>query len=443
MFSQTKERRAGKSINGISVLIFVLATIIAFTPTVTFSANDTGATDGNKAYDAHATAFSYFFNDSDMDFHFGNLILGSSVNHGAEIGEAFYAASQIKDGDAVSWQDEWYKLARRVEVRGKESLVDGHKVSARDQLQRAAYYYRFSILSMLPNDPRLKERTLKFRNLMKKAGALFEPPLEYIEIPFEKTVLPGYFRKAKAGKEPIKTLIMIGGGETFAEDLYFYIAPQAFARGYNFMTIDLPGQGLLPLEGKVFRADTHIPMKVVVDYALSRSDVDPERLAAYGISGGGGFVPQAAMHDSRIKAIAMSSAVVDAYPIFKAMPVTQATKEEIDSWTSFHGNIVKAINWRWGVPMAEPSALIEANRGFSFDPAKIMVPALLLVGEGEYKSDVTKRQQKLCMDNLPNPMKKLVITPANEGGSNHCVMENRSLVGQVLFDWLEEVFTKK
>jgi hypothetical protein len=27
-----------------------------------------------------------------------------------------------------------------------------------------------------------------------------------------------------------------------------------------------------------------------------------------------------------------------------------------------------------------------------------------------------------------------------EGATNHCVMENRSLVGQVLFDWLDEVF---
>ena len=68
---------------------------------------------------------------------------------------------------------------------------------------------------------------------------------------------------------------MIGGGETFAEDLVFYIAPQTYDRGYNFMTVDLPGQGLLPLEGKTFRPDMNVPMKAVVDYALSRPDVDP------------------------------------------------------------------------------------------------------------------------------------------------------------------------
>jgi pimeloyl-ACP methyl ester carboxylesterase len=393
-----------------------------------------------KVFDAHDTNVRYHFNDTDMDFNFGTIVLGSAVNHGVEIGEAFYAASQIKDGDAASWQEEWFKLARLAEARGEQSLAGGHKVSARDQLQRASYYYRISLLSIMPNDPRLKERALKSRSLLKKAGELFDSPLEYFEIPFEGTVLPGYIRKAAAGTKPAKTLIMIGGGETFAEDLFFYIAPQTYDRGYNFMTVDLPGQGLLPLEGKTFRPDMNVPMKAVVDYALSRPDVDPKQLASYGYSGGGGFVPQAAMHDPRIKAIAMNSAVVDAFPLFSTMPVVLATKKEIASWTIFHGNIVKAICWRWGVPMDKPSGLAEANRGFTFDPAKVAVPALLIVGEGEYKSEEVKRQQQVCMDKFPNPMKKIVITPTVEGATNHCVMENRSLVSQVLFDWLDEVF---
>ncbi len=393
-----------------------------------------------KVFDAHDTGVRYHFNDTDMDFNFGTLVLGSTVNHGVEIGEAFYTASQIKDGNAASWQEEWFKMAQLAEARGEKSLAGGHKVSARDQLQRASYYYRISLLSILPDDPRMKERATKSRSILKKAGELFDPPLEYIEIPFEGTVLPGYFRKAAAGTKPAKTLIMIGGGETFAEDLFFYIAPQTYDRGYNFVTVDLPGQGLLPLEGKTFRPDMNVPMKAVVDYVLSRPDVDSGRLAAYGYSGGGGFVPQAAMHDSRIKAIAMNSAVVDAYPLFSTMPVVLATKKEIASWTIFHGNIVKAICWRWGVPMDKPSGLALANKGFTFDPARIKVPALIIVGEGEYKSVEVKRQQKIAMDNFPNPLKKMVITPTVEGATNHCVMENRSLVSQVLFDWLDDVF---
>ena len=392
-----------------------------------------------EGFDAHATTFSYFFEDGDMDFHFGNLVLGSAPTGGAEIGEVFYAASRIEDGSAQDWQREFFELARRAEARGEESLAAGHTVSARDQFLRAAYSYRISLVSMLPDNPEMKKRAASSRALMKKAGALMDPPLEYFEIPFEGTVMPGFFRKAAPGDEPARTLIMIGGGETFAEDLFFYIAPQAQARGWNFLTVDLPGQGLLPLEGKVFRPEMHPAMRKVVDYALSRPDVDPDRLAAFGYSGGGGFVPQAAQHDPRIKAIAMSSAVVDAYPLFSTMPAVTATPEEIASWSSFHRDVVRTICWRWGLDMDDPAGLAEANRGYTFDPEKVEVPALIIVGEGEMGSDVVKNQQEEAMQGFPNPAKKMVVTPSDEGATNHCIMENRSIVAQVLFDWLDKV----
>ncbi len=151
-------------------------------------------------------------------------------------------------------------------------------------------------------------------------------------------------------------------------------------------------------------------------------------------------MPQAAEHDPRIKAMVMNACVVDARPLFATMPVVKATAQEIAAWSSFHGNVVKTICWRWGVPMDQPAGLVAANEGFRFDPAKVAVPALIVVGEGEYQSAEVKRQQQLCLDNLPNPRKKLVVTPASEGAANHCVMENRSLMSQVVFDWLDELF---
>ena len=77
------------------------------------------AAENETAFDAHATSFSYFFKDVDMDFHFGNLALGAAVNQGLAIGEAFYAASQIKDGDAASWAKRMVRVgrARRVPWR--------------------------------------------------------------------------------------------------------------------------------------------------------------------------------------------------------------------------------------------------------------------------------------------------------------------------------------
>jgi len=135
----------------------------------------------------------------------------------------------------------------------------------------------------------------------------------------------------------------------------------------------------------------------------------------------------------------MNSGVVDAYPLFSTMPAVIATPEEKATWSSFHANVVKVICWRWGVSMDNPGGLADANKGFTFDPADVKVPALILVGEGDYKSQEVQRQQKVIMDGLPNPQKKMVILPSDEGATNHCTMENRSLVAQELFDWLDQV----
>ena len=318
----------------LAVCLVALAVMVGFPgPGKAASGEKASPGQAERAVDPHVAHTGFRFKDPAMDFVFGSLILGSAVNHGCEIGEAFAAAANIKDGDAASWQEQWIKTAALIEARGGQALAGGHDVSARDQFLRASYAYRAALVSMLPDDPRLRETAASSRDLMKRAGKLMKPQLEYVEIPFEGTVLPGYFRKASAGKKRTKTLVMIGGAETFAEDQYFYIAQQAFERGYNFMTVDLPGQGLLPLERRFFRRDMEVPLKAVVDYALTRKDVDPARLAVYGISSGGGFVPQAAARDRRISAVIMNNCVVDAGVGVAKMAVATATPDIVKSWS--------------------------------------------------------------------------------------------------------------
>ena len=395
-----------------------------------------------KEYDAHRQYVKIHFNDDEMDFAL-QWILGSVSNGGCEIGEAFYTVGNIKDGSPESWQEQWEIMAGRIEARAEQSLMGGHKVSAREAFLRASNYYRTAVVSMLPDNPKFIPLSHKSRSCLKRAGKLHDPQIEYFEIPFEGTVMPGYFIKANNNGQKTKTLIMIGGGETYIEDCYFYVGPPAVKRGYNFMTIDLPGQGLMPTEGKFYRPDTEVPIKAVLDYALGRPEVDPERLAMYGISGGGYFVPRAAVVDKRIKACVLNAAVIDEYSLFAQMPNAKATPDVLKSWGAFHKNTAGVVSWRWGLDPSDIAGLVEVNKGYQFDPAKVECPVLVLIGEGEYANKEVKRQQHACLDALPNPVKKLVITPEDAGASSHCVGENRSLMSQVVFDWLDELFKKQ
>ena len=392
-----------------------------------------------ETYDAHRSYTQYHFKDEEMDFAF-QWLLGSVSNGGAEIGEAFYVAGSIKDGDPESWQKEWEKMAIRKEARAKDALEKGHKITARENYLKASNYYRTALVSMLPDNVKFTPLSIKLRVCMKKAGKLFDPPMVYFEIPFEKTVLPGYFRPVAKAAKPRQTLLMIGGGETFIEDNVFYIASQTIKRGYNFITVDIPGQGMLPAQGQFFRKDTETQMKVILDRILKFSEVDPEKLAVYGISNGGYFVPRAATVEKRMKAIVISSAVVDNYRMFKEMPFSKDTQEEIDQWPVFKKSITSAVTWRWGLDPKDIKGQTEATKDFQFDPSKVTCPVLDLVGAGEYLNKETERQQKEFMDRVGTKNKTLVITPEDEGASSHCIGENRTLMSEIVFDWLDDLF---
>ena len=93
------------------------------------------------------------------------------------------------------------------------------------------------------------------------------------------------------------TFILVGGMETFAEDCYFFLGRAGAERGYNVLTVDLPGQGVNPDRGLFLEARMQIPIRAVVDYAMTRPEIDPGHLAVYGFSWGGHIVFKAAEHD--------------------------------------------------------------------------------------------------------------------------------------------------
>ncbi len=386
-----------------------------------------------------------YFKANDMDFVF-QWMIGSAVHGGAGIGEGYHAASRIKDGDPESWASEWTALADRVRERAAGMHDAGHTVSAREAYLRASVYYRAILTSMLPTDPRFRPVVAAMRDCFHAGGALLEPPLERCDVPFERNILPGYIEKAATGNDPRPTLLAIGGAETFAQDLHYFIAPAAIKRGWNFATVDLPGQGDTPFQGLAFRADIEVPMKAVLDALLARPDVDPRRLAAYGISFGGYFVPRAAAFEPRIRACIANSMITDMYEISSRSRVRQMKGLVMAiamRRAPFQMRMGQLMAWRLGMDMNRLFEMPERCRGLVFDPTRIGCPTLILIGEGEYQNPLIRAQQERAMAAIPDSRKKLINAPLNEGAGSHCTTENLGLISAFVFDWLEEVFAAR
>ena len=63
----------------------------------------------------------------------------------------------------------------------------------------------------------------RHRSCFRQAAALFNPQIEPVSIPYENgKTLPGYFMRADATGGPRPTVMILGGGDTTCEELYYF-----------------------------------------------------------------------------------------------------------------------------------------------------------------------------------------------------------------------------
>jgi alpha-beta hydrolase superfamily lysophospholipase len=85
-------------------------------------------------------------------------------------------------------------------------------------------------------------------------------------------------------------------------------AGQYVRRGMSFIDVDGPGHGGTLREKKLHAPpDSERVAKAVIDYLVTRTDVDPNRIGLHGSSMGGYSGPRCATTEKRIKAVAVWS----------------------------------------------------------------------------------------------------------------------------------------
>ena len=380
-----------------------------------------------------------YFDHKDMDYYL-SWILGREVYEGSDYEECLSTARRITNADAESWHREWRTLAKQVQDQAEHALKNGQQETARNAFLRACTYYRAPLFIMAPKHPDFYKNWEAMQYCFRKAAGLFRPPIEAIEVPFQEHKLPGYFWKVDETNKPRPTLLVVGGVETWAEDCYFMIGPSGAERGYNIITADLAGQGMNPDKGLHFGARMETTARALVDYALSRSEVDPRRLALFGFSWGGHIAFKAARFDSRVQAMIANPPMPD---VFRSVLAQQKEHNRHDPISRI---AFDQIVWRFGLKISFHPKDIAARfrKAWDYlsngkvDIRNVKCPALLLAGDGE--PEVTLKIARECFEQLPNPQKKIVVFSEAQGGEAHCQINNLALPNGTMFDWLDEVW---
>lgn len=247
----------------------------------------------------------------------GALYEGRNLPGGGQVDPRLSMSPFVEDPDYIevaqrmspfnldSLYSENHRVAEKNEQLAEEFLKDGYKVSAGTFYLRAARFYQRAVGLMPEADERMLPAFQKLLDTYEKAWKLVPSPYERVQIPYEGQTLPGYMQKPRGANNPQKlpTVIAYGGADSTVTPTW---GPEYLQRGMAYLFVDGPGQGI-PLRIKKIYAppDAERVAKAIVDYLVSRPDVDPNRIGITGASMGGYTAPRMATGEKRIKAVAV------------------------------------------------------------------------------------------------------------------------------------------
>ncbi len=396
----------------------------------------------------------FLFNDA--SFCFETLrATGFALEGAADLADVLVTAANIPVGDEAAWHREWKKTAQRIHGIAKDCLAKGHRVSAREAFLRASNYYRvaeFYLRANPKNEPDVIALSRASRETFLEAGKLLDGPFEEVSIPYEGTTLPAYFFQVDNSGKPRPTVIYNNGFDSTREEAYGVIAGAALRRGYNVLAFDGPGQGTPIREADLFfRPDWEKVMTPVLDYAVSRKEVDKDKIALFGYSLGAFQVARAAAFDSRPAAIILDDGMYDFFDACTlAMPpfmVEWIREKKDDSFIPLAQLLMKketGFRWLlqngvWTFGLKTPPEFLRATLEYTLKGIAQNIKCATLILEAEEDVFLQGQADRVAAD-LKCPHTHLKLTTA-EGASEHCHEGALVRANQVIFDWLDETLS--
>lgn len=361
--------------------------------------------------------------------------VNSALGCGGEIGEVDQVIRALQPyaatADPDAWDREWHRLAEKVAGQAARDEAAGHYLSAGGKYLRAAIY-RFIGERQVPlSSPRKLEGYKEFLADFYRGLKLINSPIERVEVPYEGTSMPALFVPAQGtGGAPTRTMIYFDGFDICKELMWLALRDALAVRGVHCLIVDTPGVGeMLRLRGVPSRYDYEVPAAACVDYLQTRPDVDANRIGIMAISLGGYYAPRAAAFEKRLKCCVAWGAQWDYHAVWERRRSLRP-----DSPVS-----VPAFQLPWVMGTPDFESAMEKLKDFTLAGVmeKITCPLLIVHGENDRQVYLEDAQRAFAAA-TGTAVKELKVFTAEEGGDQHCQLDNRSLAIDYICDWIAD-----
>jgi hypothetical protein len=394
------------------------------------------------------TRAPYFFKHPTFEIIFLTSI-GRAYHSGGDVGKVLYLTRQVERGNFESAFLAFRQAGDEARALAEESLAGGHKESARQAYLWAQNFYNSATyFADGSKDPTRFEPTWELHyGCWLKSLPLFDPPIEPVMIPYEGTELHGFFIRGKGGPGKRPLLILNNGSDGALLDMWLWGGAGALARGYDCLTFDGPGQGYALWKRKLyFRPDWEKVITPVVDYALTRPEVDPKRIAIQGVSQGGYWVPRAVAFEKRIAAAIADPGAVDVSASWNAnLPKPMLQLLEAGRKAEFDGYMEKTLD------AATKPYLNFRMRPYGFtsyyDTFKAVQAYNVREVAGQIRCPllITDPVNEVYFPGQPRELYDLVTSPKelvhfseSDGADLHCEPKGTGLRDLRIFNWLDK-----
>ncbi|WP_431219405.1 alpha/beta hydrolase family protein [Leifsonia xyli] len=396
-----------------------------------------------------------FSGNPDFDFEIRTTI-GQAYSGAADVGEVIAAVHGVGDKDHEGWFRAWLALGDRIAAEGEASAAAGHAVSAASAFLRAASYYGTAVnaVASLESDDELLPTFRKHRAAWDRWVELTDVDVAPVRIPYEDTAMPGYLFRAPvaaaaAGEASRPLLVAVNGSDGPLTSLWACAVSGALRRGYDALVFDGPGQQSMLFERSVpFRPDWEAVLTPVLDFVRALPGVDADRVAVYGISQAGYWVPRALAFEHRFAAAIVDPGVVDVstswtthLPANMKKLLDEGEDEKFDRDMAMGAKFSHelAYTWRFRARPYGTTGYAETMRAvlqYTVKDVAAQITTPLLITDPEHEQFWPGQSEELAA--LTPEVSTLLRFTEAEGADFHVQPLARALTEQRMFDWLDE-----